>query len=118
MFVFFLVVLLIVPPVYRGGFILLLLLMMTLLFMLASRKVCLVVVVVDDDIVVHPSIQGRSVDLPHNVCNLCAESFACAKFSVKRGKQSPRTYALKRRKPPLQPICQKQQKRTQKNAKK
>jgi hypothetical protein len=61
---------------------------------------------------------SRLPDPAHNVYNLCAKSFACAKFCAKRGNQSPRTCALKRRKPPLQPICQKQQKRTRKDAKK
>ena len=70
------------------------------------------------DLVVPLSCPCRASDskrlpgLAHNVCNLCAKGFAFAKFSAKRGKRSPRTCALERKKPPLQPISQKQQKRT------
>ena len=61
---------------------------------------------------------SRLPDPAYNVYNLCAKGFACAKFCAKRGNQLPRTCALKRRKPPLQSICQKPQKRTRKDAKK
>ena len=63
-------------------------------------------------LVVQATLRKRLPGLAHNVCNLCAKGFAFAKFSAKRGKRSPRICALERKKPPLQPISQKQQKRT------
>ena len=63
-------------------------------------------------LVVQATLRKRLPGLAHNVCNLWAKGFAFAKFSAKRGKRSPRTCALERKKPPLQPISQKQQKRT------